>query len=168
MVSVGYELPNLKVMTAATIHLARLGTASDAPWEFVGTEDNMLTVTAPAYGGTVGPVIEASGTITGTDENFNCRCAKVRSRRWLATSAVSDRRQKLALVRASYDNRDAAWRSHLGRLDRRTRPERRDVRDYRRANGVSETMTTAEVATYAYGQIDQARTEWTPSRNRPE
>ena len=69
-VSVGYELPNLKVMTAATIHLARFGTASDAPWEVVGTEDNMLAVTAPAYGSTVGPVIEASGTITGTDENL--------------------------------------------------------------------------------------------------
>jgi Protein of unknown function (DUF732) len=70
-VGVGYELPNLEVVTAATIHLARFGTASDAPWEVVGTDDNRLTVTAPAYGSTVGPVIEATGTITGIDESLH-------------------------------------------------------------------------------------------------
>ena len=41
-VSVGYELPNLKVMTAATIHLARFGTASNAPWEVGGTKTTCL------------------------------------------------------------------------------------------------------------------------------
>ena len=67
-VSVGYTLPNGEHATAATIHLVRYGTGPKAPWEVVGTEDTKLTVTAPAYGSSVGPVVYAGGAITGVDE----------------------------------------------------------------------------------------------------
>ena len=67
-VSVGYTLPNGEETTAATIHLVRYGTGPNAAWEVVGTEDTTLTVTAPPYGSSVGPVVYAGGAITGVDE----------------------------------------------------------------------------------------------------
>lgn len=70
-VDVGYALPDGDPTTAATIHLARFGTAPDAPWEVVGTRDKFLTLETPPYGGTVGRVIEAGGTITGVDESLH-------------------------------------------------------------------------------------------------
>lgn len=70
-VDVGYASPNGEPTTAATIHLARFGTAPDAPWEVVGSLDNTLTLSTPSYGSTVGTVIEAGGIITGVDENLH-------------------------------------------------------------------------------------------------
>jgi hypothetical protein len=70
-VGVGYLQPNEHTATVATIHLARFGTAPDAPWEVVGTRDEWLTLETPPYGSTVGPVIEAGGTITGVDESLH-------------------------------------------------------------------------------------------------
>jgi hypothetical protein len=70
-VGVGYTLPSGETVTTATIHLVRFGTASNAPWEVVGSLDDELTLTAPGYGDTVGTVIEAGGTITGVDESLH-------------------------------------------------------------------------------------------------
>ena len=70
-VGVGYALPNGNLSTAATIHLARFGPAPNAPWEVVGSHDEVLTLTTPAYGTVVGEVIAAGGTITGVDESLH-------------------------------------------------------------------------------------------------
>lgn len=72
-IGVGYALPNGGTATAAVLHLAKLGSGTDAPWEVVGTEDTTLTVTAPAYGSTVGSPVTVGGRITGVDENIHVR-----------------------------------------------------------------------------------------------
>ncbi len=69
-VGVGALLPDDRPRTAAVVHLARFGDAPDAPWEVVGTRDSILTLDRPAYGNTVGPVIDAGGTISGVDESL--------------------------------------------------------------------------------------------------
>jgi len=69
-VGVGQADPRGNPMTVATLHLARLGPAADAPWEVVGTEDTDLTLERPAYGSPVRPVIEVGGTISGVDESL--------------------------------------------------------------------------------------------------
>jgi hypothetical protein len=70
-VGVGYASPSGEPTTAATIHLARFGTAPNAPWEVVGSRDDTLTLSTPPYGSTVGTEIEAGGTITGVDESLH-------------------------------------------------------------------------------------------------
>ncbi|MBU9762672.1 hypothetical protein FR943_02235 [Mycobacterium sp. TNTM28] len=70
-IGVGYSIPEVNSATAATIHLARFGPRPEAPWEVVGTRDAVLTLDAPPYGSTVGPVIDAGGTITGVDESLH-------------------------------------------------------------------------------------------------
>ncbi len=70
-VDVGYRLPDDRVSTAATIHLARFGPAADAPWEVVGTRDEVLTLQAPPYGSLVRDTVEAGGRITGIDESLH-------------------------------------------------------------------------------------------------
>ena len=70
-VDVGALLPDGKPRTAATVHLARFGSAPDAPWEVVGTRDTILTLDRPAYGSVTGPTIEAGGVITGVDESLH-------------------------------------------------------------------------------------------------
>ncbi len=70
-VGVGYASPSGESATAATIHLARFGTAPNAPWEVIGSIDEALTLSTPEYGSTVGTVIEAGGTITGVDESLH-------------------------------------------------------------------------------------------------
>lgn len=70
-VGVGHTLPDGPRRTAATIHLARFGAHPDSPWEVAGTRDDALTIGTPPYGSTVGPVIEAGGTITGVDESLH-------------------------------------------------------------------------------------------------
>lgn len=70
-VGVGYASPDGESATAATIHLARFGTAANAPWEVVGSIDEVLTLSTPQYGSTVGTAIEAGGTITGVDESLH-------------------------------------------------------------------------------------------------
>lgn len=70
-VAVGYLLPDDRPTAASTIHLARFGTAADAPWEVVGTRNDVLTLETPAYGSVVdAAVIEAGGRITGIDESL--------------------------------------------------------------------------------------------------
>ena len=70
LVGVGWLDPNGKATTVALVHLLRWGTATDAPWEVVGTHDTRLTLTRPRYGSTVTSPMTVGGTITGVDENL--------------------------------------------------------------------------------------------------
>ncbi len=70
-VDVGYRLPDDRVATAATVHLARFGSAADAPWEVVGTRDAVLTLETPPYGSLVRDAVQAGGRITGIDESLH-------------------------------------------------------------------------------------------------
>lgn len=76
-VGVGYLLPNGNPRTAATIHLARFGADPGAPWEVVGTRDDVLTLEEPAYGAVVGPTIVTGGTITGVDESLQLQVRRL-------------------------------------------------------------------------------------------
>jgi hypothetical protein len=70
-VSVGYRSPESgESGTAAVLHLIRIGSAADAPWEVVGTDDTDLSLTTPAYGGTGSSPLAVGGRITGVDENI--------------------------------------------------------------------------------------------------
>lgn len=69
-VTVGYADPNGATAAAAVVHLARIGTGADAPWEVVGTRDTTLTLTRPPYGATVVSPIAVGGQITGVDESL--------------------------------------------------------------------------------------------------
>lgn len=70
-VTVGFNNPNGVGSPVAMLHLVRIGTGDDAPWEVVGTEDRTLSITAPAYGAQVGSPLTAGGRITGVDESLN-------------------------------------------------------------------------------------------------
>jgi len=70
-VTVGYADPNGAAAPAAVVHLARIGTGQDAPWEVVGTRDTTLTLTRPGYGTTVTPPVTVGGWITGVDESLS-------------------------------------------------------------------------------------------------
>jgi hypothetical protein len=67
-VAVGTALPNGSLHTAAVVHLVRMGTGADAPWEVVGTRDTTLTLDRPGYGSTVASPMTVGGRITGVDE----------------------------------------------------------------------------------------------------
>ena len=67
-VAVGTALPNGSLHTAADVHLVRMGTGADAPWEVIGTRDTTLTLDRPAYGSTVASPMTVGGRITGVDE----------------------------------------------------------------------------------------------------
>lgn len=67
-VAVGTALPNGSLHTAADVHLVRMGTGADAPWEVVGTRDTTLTLDRPGYGSTVASPMTVGGRITGVDE----------------------------------------------------------------------------------------------------
>ncbi len=59
--------------TAALVHLLRYGTAADAPWEVVGTNDTWLTLATPRYGSGVSTPLAVGGRITGVDEALQVR-----------------------------------------------------------------------------------------------
>ena len=50
LVGVGWLDPNGKASAVGLVHLLRWGTATDAPWEVVGTHDTRLTLTDASYG----------------------------------------------------------------------------------------------------------------------
>jgi hypothetical protein len=79
-IGVGYVLPNGRTATAAVVHLAKLGSGTDAPWEVVGTEDSTLTLTQPAYGSAADSPVTVGGRITGVDENLHVRIFELRHR----------------------------------------------------------------------------------------
>ncbi|WP_244975877.1 Gmad2 immunoglobulin-like domain-containing protein [Nocardia huaxiensis] len=72
-VTVGYDNPNGVPAPAAMLHLVRLGSGDDAPWEVVGSEDRTLTITTPRYGAQVGSPFTVGGRITGVDESLDIR-----------------------------------------------------------------------------------------------
>ena len=59
-----------RTSTAAVVHLVRWGSAADAPWEVVGTDDTTFSVTAPAYGAAVTSPVRVGGRISGVDESI--------------------------------------------------------------------------------------------------
>ncbi|WP_395308618.1 hypothetical protein V4U86_25370 [Mycobacterium sp. AMU20-3851] len=69
-IGVGYSLGEDEPSTVATIHLVRFGDGRAAPWEVVGTRDEVLTLGTPSYGAAVGPSFDAGGTISGVDESL--------------------------------------------------------------------------------------------------
>ncbi len=71
MVSVGFDAPNGAPITAAVLHLVRIGAGDDAPWEVVGSKGGTLSVDTPEYGATVTSPVEIGGRITGVDENLS-------------------------------------------------------------------------------------------------
>lgn len=72
-VGVGYANPNGKDVTAAVLHLVRVGTEDDAPWEVVGTRDTSMVVDTPAYGSAARWPLTVGGSITGVDESLHVR-----------------------------------------------------------------------------------------------
>lgn len=76
-VGVGQADPRGESMTVATLHLARLGPADDAPWEVVGSEDTELTVDTPAYGSPAQPVLTVGGVISGVDESLHVQARQL-------------------------------------------------------------------------------------------
>jgi hypothetical protein len=69
-IGVGRSTGEGRGRAAAVVHLIRLGSGSDAPWEVVGTDDTDLTLTAPAYGAAVSSPVTVGGRITGVDESI--------------------------------------------------------------------------------------------------
>ncbi len=70
-VAVGFNNPNGRPVTAAVVHLVRLGIGPDAPWEVVGTDDTPdFTLTTPGYGTAVGASVAVGGVISGVDESI--------------------------------------------------------------------------------------------------
>jgi hypothetical protein len=69
-VTVGFPNPNGQPVNSAVVHLVRFGSAGDAPWEVVGTEDSDFSLTTPRYGATVSSTVTVGGRITGVDENI--------------------------------------------------------------------------------------------------
>ncbi|QUQ64091.1 hypothetical protein [Kutzneria sp. CA-103260] len=70
-VGVGYRTPGGRQNTAALLHLVKVGSGQDAPWEVVGSDDVPgLTLTTPAYGATVSSPMTVGGRITGVDESL--------------------------------------------------------------------------------------------------
>jgi hypothetical protein len=76
-VGVGQADPRGQSITVATLHLARLGPAADAPWEVVGSEDTELTLDSPAYGSPVTPVLAVGGIISGVDESLHVQARQL-------------------------------------------------------------------------------------------
>jgi hypothetical protein len=69
-IGVGFTTEGTLKGTAAILHLAKLGSGSDAPWEVVGTDDGDLTIATPSYGATATSPVTVGGLITGVDENL--------------------------------------------------------------------------------------------------
>jgi hypothetical protein len=68
---VGYDTTESRPAAAAVIHLVRIGEGPDAPWEVVGTADDLLTLETPAYGSTVRSPVTVGGHISGVDESLS-------------------------------------------------------------------------------------------------
>jgi hypothetical protein len=72
-VQVGWVRPDKVVVTAAVLHLVRYGAASGdvlAPWEVVGTDDDTLSLTSPAYRSAHTSPLTVGGLFTGVDGNL--------------------------------------------------------------------------------------------------
>lgn len=88
LVHVGYEIDARHgPATAAVLHLARIGSGADAPWEVVGTKDTTLTLTQPHYGAAVRSPMTVGGRITGVDENIRVQVRQPATDKPLGESA---------------------------------------------------------------------------------
>ncbi|MBB4911016.1 hypothetical protein [Actinophytocola algeriensis] len=76
-VTVGYAVEQSDPGPAAVVHLARIGTGDDAPWEVVGTRDTTLTLTEPRYGTTITTPVTVGGQVTGIDESIRVQVRKL-------------------------------------------------------------------------------------------
>ncbi len=77
-IGVGYKLPTGTTSTAAVIHLVKVGSGQDTPWEVVGTDDaSTLTFTTPVYGSTVTSPATVGGRITGVDESLRVQVLRL-------------------------------------------------------------------------------------------
>lgn len=85
-VSVGYRDPNGRDAVAAVLHLAKIGSGSDRPWEVVGSRDTTLSIERPAYGAKVSGRITVGGRITGVDENINVQVRQLASRQLVGSA----------------------------------------------------------------------------------
>jgi hypothetical protein len=73
-VAMGFHNPNRAPVVATTLHLARVGSGPDAPWEVVGDDQTShLTLTKPASGAVVSSPIAVGGRATGVDERIRVR-----------------------------------------------------------------------------------------------
>ncbi len=79
VVGVGADTEGGRTSTAAVVHLLRLGTGTDAPWEVVGTEDTDFSLTDPRYGATVTSPLTVGGLLTGVDESIHVQVRQVSS-----------------------------------------------------------------------------------------
>jgi hypothetical protein len=69
-VTVGYTAGGTTGI-AAVIHLVRIGSGADRPWEVVGTDDTAtFSLTQPPYGSMVAGTITVGGHIAGVDESI--------------------------------------------------------------------------------------------------
>jgi hypothetical protein len=84
-VHVGYEAEPGVLSTAAVIHLVRFGPSPDAPWEVVGTTDDVLTLDTPRYGSDLSSSLVVGGTITGVDESIQVDVRQISSPEPLGT-----------------------------------------------------------------------------------
>ncbi|MDQ1441882.1 MAG: hypothetical protein QOG97_2110 [Acidimicrobiaceae bacterium] len=82
-VTVGFPNPNGAPVNAAVVHLRRFGTAADAPWEVVGTDDtadfSLTTPPTPRYGTVVKSPLTVGGAINGVDESIRVQVLQVSS-----------------------------------------------------------------------------------------
>jgi hypothetical protein len=85
-IAVGYRDPNGDNGVAAVLHLARIGTGQDAPWEVVGSRDTTLTLDRPAYGTKVSSPVTVGGRITGVDESILVQVRQPSSERPLGSA----------------------------------------------------------------------------------
>jgi hypothetical protein len=85
-VGVGYAAPGEAPATAGVVHLARLGSGDDAPWEAVGTRDSTLTLDTPAYRAAVRSPVAVGGEITGVDESMHVQVRAAGDARLLGES----------------------------------------------------------------------------------
>jgi len=86
-VALGFRNPNGAAIVATTIHLVRVGTGADAPWEVVGDlPSSTLSLTTPALGATVASPVRVGGQVTGVDESLHVQLRSLGS-----STAVADR-----------------------------------------------------------------------------
>ena len=87
-VTVGYvsDEQQGRIGTAAVVHLARIGSGANAPWEVVGTDDTTLSLTTPAYGARASSPLAVGGRISGVDENLKISVRHVASAGALGTT----------------------------------------------------------------------------------
>lgn len=79
-VTLGYHNPNGVPVAAGVVHLVRVGSGSDAPWEVVGDEQSSsFTLTSPRYGATASSPLHVGGQITGVDESIHLRVTQLSS-----------------------------------------------------------------------------------------